>query len=324
MFFKIPNNNVHPKAAELNNSVDSASYLKRMRKSVINSLSVSQLTKDKNLSSEMHQNRDQHNLLKSSLYSESKYSFKFDILANPSTIEDFSKSTTLGTNTPEEIIETQTPLSETGNNMNNNITFTKTKLLTDQIITKQSSYYQSRDYYRDVISEKIKIENIFRRELISVVEKLHLKRIEKVEHKDQYTIILKHLSKLKEELELFICQHEAKKKQEEQEEITQKREVRTRSIPKKDSDLIVRAKTEIKTRSSLAYFEKLGKSKKYEEKKSQFEKKVVYMKKNLDEINKKIKYIEIDTRLYKVHLDTMIKDQRIYYLDILSNGVDVR
>ena len=55
-----------------------------------------------------------------------------------------------------------------------------------------------------------------------------------------------------------------------------------------------------------------------------FEEKKVNLQDDIDMRKKKISIIEIEVREYKNRFNSLTKNQKDYYLDILMNGVDVR
>ncbi len=58
-------------------------------------------------------------------------------------------------------------------------------------------------------------------------------------------------------------------------------------------------------------------SKKYDEAKTN-------LQHDIRDRKNKIQIIEIEVKLLKNHFNSLSKDQRVYYLDILINGIDVR
>ena len=48
------------------------------------------------------------------------------------------------------------------------------------------------------------------------------------------------------------------------------------------------------------------------------------LQKDIKERKKTITRLEVEVKLLKDHFNSLSKDQRLYYLDVLANGIDVR
>jgi len=195
----------------------------------------------------------------------------------------------------------------------------------------------------------MKIENIFRKDIIQVAEKMYIKKLEKKALEKENSILLKKLSLLKEEFEAFKALHEINKNkmQTHTEELHHVRtphkknsreeydpsspigstpkhirnSIKKTSVVNVDNELIIRSRTEA---ANHFVFEKQQYVKQYEIKRKTFEKRIKDLSTEVTDVKKKITYAEIDIRLYSVHFDSMVKDQTTYYLEILFNGIDVR
>jgi len=190
-----------------------------------------------------------------------------------------------------------------------------------------SEYQKKLSHYRESLKEKITTEDIFRKELIRISENSFTRKIEKNKIVEEHSNILSELKKLKLDYEVFIFHMEAERKKNYalKDERDNSFSFTAPSSPEKREGSTGRRKPlYIDSPNNIFPTKDLIKHKKFLDKKKDFDSKIGKLEDDLVIVNKKLRNIEIDISLYKVSLNTITRDQRTYYLDILGRGLDVR
>jgi len=219
---------------------------------------------------------------------------------------------------------------------------------------ESTQFFQTQGYYREIISEKAKVENILRKEIIEIAEKLYIKKLDKANANEDLSYSLIKMSKINEELRIIRDQYEISSK-----ELTNtinnfQIDNKITFTPESKKKGVTNSKTykkpisqkmslrETIPKSNLQIFNFINNEDEIDKKKQELKKKRYALDDNFrshqskleenkfivsNEISAKKKVVnkfEIEIRLLKNHFASLSKDQRMYYLDILINGLDVR
>jgi len=227
------------------------------------------------------------------------------------------------------------------------------------LMTDDSNYHiKNQEFYREVVLEKSKIENILRKELVEVAEKLYLKKIERNKALEDLTVCTRSLHKIKEDFMAIKDSFDTQVRKlsiQLQNSLTpknsnndnrdakllnspsskslassRKNNNKNKSIKDKSDDqqhivnpssIINSVPIEFKSeflKKKYAMDDDLKlKEKQYEEQKAEIQS-------DLEARTKKVNILEIEVNLLKNHFYSLSKDQRVYYLDLLQQGIDVR
>lgn len=179
------------------------------------------------------------------------------------------------------------------------------------------------DLYRNIIKEKMKIENGYRKDLINVSQKLHELKIEKKNLEKINALSLREVEKAKRDLENYKENFILSKKEQENkfnelyfnfiEEAKNNKNVNKKNL----EDDLYQMRKEYQN-----HIEDLENN--LRNYKSNYEKKILELADVIKQNKVTILAKEKEIKQSKFIFNHLIKEQKIYYLDILKKGIDVR
>ena len=397
-FFQISKNKTMTKLV-LSSSINSANYLNRLRNTVNNENLNSKI---QNLF--LRNDKERGAMVLHNVEPTTKAAFNFQVF-----LEKYKDRTNVeknGGKRHESILNSVDDtrklqeILQVSNSSDNKAD--ESRKISENIMNNPLNHHiRNQEFYRSVVAEKSKIENILRKELLDVAEKLHLRKYDRNKALDEIASVVIRLNKLKVEFletkeshdkkilslgatlinsnasSMFTAPFSPSKKNTEKgfeakvkfnignsmnsgvnsyinaniENITPKSSSKN-SLEKLTLNGSIKEGKETPGRSQKKHSVKNEEPIETKIEKaygnSSLEFKTVFLKKrnfleedfkkkekkyfdiseilqnDINERKKSIKRMEVEVNLLKNHFNSLSKDQRLYYLDVLVNGIDVR
>lgn len=187
---------------------------------------------------------------------------------------------------------------------------------------KSRNTFSNVEYYREIMREKVKVEEFLRSDLAALAEQLYQKKQQKKKYLEKITNLLAEIGNIKVEIKKVIDNNTI--------ECNKIQENISSSYMRKDSDIFSRAyKNQVK--QSLGKDYKFYVQQKTLELMNETNRKVHEFKNSkevkesqIESLNKGIAQIEEELRRLKLRVNNRMTEHRKYYFEILKKGIDVR
>ena len=192
----------------------------------------------------------------------------------------------------------------------------------EEKLSKNRNTFSNVDYYREIMKEKLKVEEFLRNDLSNLAEQVYIKKQQKKRLLDKISNFLQDINNLKIESKKVVDENnfECKKLQDNL----------ANGISRKDSDLfsrsLKRALTKAQSKDIKFHIQQQtieminSTNKRVIEIKNEIEIK----ESQIEDYNKRIQQLEEELRRLKVRVNNRMTEHRKYYFEILKKGIDVR
>ena len=181
------------------------------------------------------------------------------------------------------------------------------------MIAPSTKKFSTVDYYRNIMREKIKVEEFLRNDLATIAEEVYEKKQEKKKMLDQINKLIYEINEANSEMKRLVDtnNYECKKLLES-----------VNHHGKKERDLFSKSNTkDLKFKLQQQTLEMVNETNK---KVNKIKEDKITKEIAIDTINKQISTIEDQLRRLKVRVHNRMTEHRKYYFDILKKGIDVR
>lgn len=192
----------------------------------------------------------------------------------------------------------------------------------EEKLSKNRNTFSNVDYYREIMKEKLKVEEFLRNDLSNLAEQVYIKKQQKKRLLDKISNFLQDINNLKIESKKVVDENnfECKKLQDNL----------ANGISRRDSDLfsrsLKRALTKAQSKDIKFHIQQQtieminSTNKRVIEIKNEIEIK----ESQIEDYNKRIQQLEEELRRLKVRVNNRMTEHRKYYFEILKKGIDVR